>query len=428
MGNHPLAKTTAIQQRIVSRERTFWYSDGSQSLIDNSDTFFYSANRGSYLDDNFLFYDTYGYNHYFYPVENLLFGIMCKMDSDTQNHYELNQLKSRKITKYNSNNQPLTSVVQNLELNNFVSVDSVTYHYNSQGNLEEVDFRYFDSYYNWTTYSLYKCVYNLSGQLVSDTTYNIGIPNVATTYTYDAAGRVIEKLCSEPSAPTWSVTHRYTYSYTISGKIQFGLLEEYIPSVNRWKESYQDSIFYNSSDVAYLEIIKSGSQPFYSSVWYVEKLLDPITNLPDSEFVYSHELDGTRDLIGLNIYTFNNDGNLLKIKYYSGLTAQGPNTIETITYSHEYYDDTPLSATTFPKESNYIVFPNPVNNELHIISNTQSKALTIKIFNITGQLLFEQHQRNKGKISVSLANLPSSNYFLQLSDGNSTETHLFTKQ
>lgn len=70
-----------------------------------------------------------------------------------------------------------------------------------------------------------------------------------------------------------------------------------------------------------------------------------------------------------------------------------------------------------------MVYPNPVESDLHISGFTNSSA-SIEIWNNQGQLVLEQNFANQ----VSLARLESGIYYLRLRDGNQVVSRTFVKK
>lgn len=80
-----------------------------------------------------------------------------------------------------------------------------------------------------------------------------------------------------------------------------------------------------------------------------------------------------------------------------------------------------LSNKDFYKKE-FIVYPNPVNDALVLISQVEIGNLTIKIFNIEGKLLSTQNLEFEKQVSVDVSNLTSGIYFLDIEDGSGNST------
>ena len=69
-----------------------------------------------------------------------------------------------------------------------------------------------------------------------------------------------------------------------------------------------------------------------------------------------------------------------------------------------------LSANNIQKDKSVHIFPNPVDNELHI--NTNSPIKSYAIYNITGGLVKESHKLSENPINLSY--LSSGVYILSI--------------
>jgi hypothetical protein len=74
----------------------------------------------------------------------------------------------------------------------------------------------------------------------------------------------------------------------------------------------------------------------------------------------------------------------------------------------------------------FSIFPNPVNHSLLHISGPFNDPAAITVLGIDGKVLYQKTEMLTDT-ALSVANLPSGNYLLQLSSGGKTETHRFIK-
>jgi len=77
------------------------------------------------------------------------------------------------------------------------------------------------------------------------------------------------------------------------------------------------------------------------------------------------------------------------------------------------------------------IYPNPVQNELHIQFNATSSQSFVKIYNITGELQISKNIQNvvgQNNISVTLNNLKNGLYFISVQNGGQNLTKSFLKQ
>lgn len=85
------------------------------------------------------------------------------------------------------------------------------------------------------------------------------------------------------------------------------------------------------------------------------------------------------------------------------------------------YGDAPLSVPGF-ESSEFLVYPNPVENELSLTSKNTTGNLTVRIFNIQGKLLANHTVKFKSQTSIDVSNLSSGNYFLNIEDESGNKT------
>lgn len=86
----------------------------------------------------------------------------------------------------------------------------------------------------------------------------------------------------------------------------------------------------------------------------------------------------------------------------------------------------PLAINDIQRNSNFVIYPNPVINEL-IINGKENAIQHIKIFNVMGQTVFEK-KPDKQQLSINISHFKTGTYFMQLEIGNERETIRFIKQ
>ena len=93
------------------------------------------------------------------------------------------------------------------------------------------------------------------------------------------------------------------------------------------------------------------------------------------------------------------------------------------------YSNSNIVAVEFKKETGLLnVFPNPSKAVLNIVVGNIEKA-TVKIFDVTGQIVTEELLCNKpiGLCSIDISSLAKGVYFVSLSDGDETRYARFVK-
>ncbi|HEU0136452.1 MAG TPA: T9SS type A sorting domain-containing protein [Flavobacterium sp.] len=82
-------------------------------------------------------------------------------------------------------------------------------------------------------------------------------------------------------------------------------------------------------------------------------------------------------------------------------------------------------ATANSTSDNFIFYPNPAKNELHISSKSGVEVQSVNIYNLLGQLVLTIGQPIN---VIDISNLNTGNYFLKIFSENGTSTEKFIKQ
>ena len=78
------------------------------------------------------------------------------------------------------------------------------------------------------------------------------------------------------------------------------------------------------------------------------------------------------------------------------------------------------------ENSNFVLFPNPVNNEFKIsLQNTENAE--IEIFDLQGRILQKQIIYNSNEVSVNVTQLTKGLYFCKINNGKTSKTIKFIK-
>lgn len=131
-----------------------------------------------------------------------------------------------------------------------------------------------------------------------------------------------------------------------------------------------------------------------------------------------------------NIQNANND--TLKLssdstgtKYYRCILTGNCNALDTS-------DNSVVVRTTLtqaPQKNTIVskIFPNPVNNILHIQLNNFSSTSTIEIIDVFGKVILQQNRIESANLNINVAALSKGVYFLQIKNNNTTEAIRFLK-
>jgi len=89
-----------------------------------------------------------------------------------------------------------------------------------------------------------------------------------------------------------------------------------------------------------------------------------------------------------------------------------------------------LSINDLNSESNLAssVFPNPTDGPLNFNFNENSSTKNIKLFDVSGKLLFEESLVNVSSYSLDISKFNSQVYFVEVSDGNNVKYHKVIKK
>src|SRR5690606_33239682 len=107
---------------------------------------------------------------------------------------------------------------------------------------------------------------------------------------------------------------------------------------------------------------------------------------------------------------------------YHYLIAVGPENSKILTLTNSnnnqaIYSSESLNVQNFNKDQ-FLLYPNPVKNEIHLSSQNDLGTLGIQIFNITGKLLNTVNVDFEKQASVDVSSLSNGIYFLKLTDKN----------
>ena len=128
----------------------------------------------------------------------------------------------------------------------------------------------------------------------------------------------------------------------------------------------------------------------------------------------------------INQNTYDADGYLSTLLNRSQNTASGTyfNYKDTYLYSAAAGIDEAVSIT-----SDLRIYPNPANNVLFIeISTPETKASTIRVLNMNGQLISETHYTATNEIQCDVSKLKSGMYLIQYSNDKDFAVKTFVKQ
>ncbi|TXD70631.1 T9SS type A sorting domain-containing protein [Aequorivita lipolytica] len=118
-------------------------------------------------------------------------------------------------------------------------------------------------------------------------------------------------------------------------------------------------------------------------------------------------------------------------KFWYTITQDGQGkvlTLENGVFGHAVFKSYSLSASNFQKNE-FLLYPNPVKNNLFLSSDENIGNLNIKIFNIEGKLLSTQNTTFEKQVSIDVSSLVNGIYFLNIEDeSGNVEIKKFIKE
>jgi hypothetical protein len=85
-------------------------------------------------------------------------------------------------------------------------------------------------------------------------------------------------------------------------------------------------------------------------------------------------------------------------------------------------------ADSQPEINELRLYPNPSSDLIYIDYKALSKAVTIEIYDVRGQLLKNIKMNNQSTNVISVSDLSSGLYLLKVNDGKNTKIQRFVKQ
>ncbi|RAR46816.1 S8 family peptidase [Flavobacterium lacus] len=137
---------------------------------------------------------------------------------------------------------------------------------------------------------------------------------------------------------------------------------------------------------------------------------------------YHHSLTGNY-LTGTQLRTILKETGIPQGNPVTGNVGPFPNMQTAL---QRVYDDYLLGLDSV-NETEFTVFPNPVQNQLKFLTQQDlSEMAAVEIFNALGQSVFQSMMPNEKQVDVS--NLSSGMYFVKVSDGNQSATKKIIKK
>lgn len=416
------AKTTSSNERLASY--AMYQFDGSGMNIADSSKYWYSNPRGSEFDFTDMYYDD--------------FSDAPKVQSDSSVNYYTGSngfdLGNGSVSTYNAagkldtklglvSNPPGTPLENNAQY---------FFDYDAAGNIRT---KYMLIWNNTSFDSAGKSVYtyNTANKQLTFTQYQkvsgIWAPSGKSENTYDGSGNLTQSLYYSYSGPVPDTSGRTLFTYYPNNKLQTQTEEDY-NGAGFFVPSTLDSFGYSGTD--FYTFDESRDWNADSSRWEKSNMevrhLNAV-NLPDTIYFYGVD-SATNDYV-VNFKTawkYNANNNPVET---IGIFDLMGNMIDILHYYYYYEARWDLGVADVAKNSSFMVYPNPANNELNIKSRQAIAGNVVaQVVNNLGQVVMQTMLAGSDNMKLSLAALQPGNYHLSLTDarGNKLMTQPFVKQ
>ncbi|MES2701404.1 MAG: T9SS type A sorting domain-containing protein [Bacteroidota bacterium] len=424
---HASAKTTALKQRVIAQSTRY---NAIDSLTDSLDMQ-YTGLRGSTYDYNMMLYP-YDYSYRASPMFNYL-GSFTK----PQVLYDVcNRRTVDPFTNIYGMYETMYATYDTTKLTEYkdIFVDSATNDnmrylntFNTAGNITKgLWFNYNLGVSDSAFKQLFE--YNSNGRLVKDSVYekHLGIWKLAarTMYTYDAGNNLVQ-IDNYANTTDTSFTLplieqlKYVNTYDASNRLHTVLTSMYDGTAltQYVKDTFDYSgtlTFHNSWRQHQWDPINT----YWAPMVYMQKHLNAASR-PDTVSTYTFDsLANAWYPYYRDVITYNTQNNPLTMNNYIYNWTSFPATPDfTTTYYYETYND-PTGAGPIPAKLCGLLYPNPARNTVVLsqLSVDRSAAVVISIVNAGGQMLSRQARTYTGDMEISIADLVSGMYTIDVRD------------
>lgn len=232
---------------------------------------------------------------------------------------------------------------------------------------------------------------NLTQAIIMDYTVSPATPSIKIDIQYNANNLITTMTNAEWNGTSWDLTDQTTYTYNASNQIT--AIKTATWDGTAWIDDTKNDYTYGTATYP---------TQWMSSTW------DGTQWTPDSK----------------NIYTYNASNQMLTALYtsYNGATFD---TTSKYVYYYESFTPNATSALT-SASSNIRLYPNPVQDLLHIELPATAKVSAISVFDIQGKNILQQTGMGSN-LNISTANLLPGMYMVSIENENATYTAKFIK-
>ena len=393
------SSTFAYNNDLQLNERVSWKIDGSGAWYLNSKLTDYAydpdGNLLAYVSqvrkgNNWVnsFRNTYTYN----GNGKELSYLTEQWDTTQQVWVNL----QRNSTTYNVEDKQLSYIEEKWNGTSWITKSATNFEYDANGLLT---FKYSSSSKEYYTYNAQNL---LEERIIQYLVLGNWINDSRMQYTYHPNGVIASTTSSFWASQSWIYHYRNTDAYDANGKLITTLEEAWKGTV--FENSFLDSFTYNTA--GFLQQILT--QTWDTTAW-VNLSVEDRTYDVNHHLIYwdSHDwIAGAWEKDFRQFNEFDTNGNWLM-----GRVEKWKDSAWALfAFTRKKY--TAFVATHSPDSSFFNIFPNPAGDAVTIKGEGLRKAL---IFDQQGRLIYSQRLYGQEQEILQVGNLPTGNYFLQVS-------------
>ncbi len=321
----------------------------------------------------------------------------------------------------------------------WLNISRITYTYNADKTISQTITETWDLIVSaWSNSLRNAYTYNAAKQQVTDTAQNWNNnqwqDSALLINTYDGNNRLSNALSQEwdNSQSVWVNESQTNYTYNVDGTLAEIIIQNWDAGTNTWINDTRTTISYSASctlPLTLLDFTATLNGKVAQLQWTT------VTEINTKNFVVQRSADGRRFE---NIGTVNATGNSVqKISYQFTDAAVLSKGVSKIYYRLQMVDKDgkfSYSKVTIvnitPNGKIFVIYPNPVKDQLIVTSNASFNKAEIKITDQSGKLIYRQEMQNVQagiQNKVNVVNLNKGVYYLQIITGSDVQAIKFFK-
>src|SRR6266536_1955585 len=383
--------------------------------------------------------------HLLFSIFSFLFAATVfsqKVDTVTSYTWQNNawQPDVRTISTYNSSCLTETLLTQGWLTNSssWRNASLTTYTYNANDTVSQATTQLWDTTSSsWVNAFRLTYSYNANkqvSQLLSEiwnTTSNSWANASRTIYSYNSS-KLEDSVLTQTWLNAWIDVGLTNYTYNVDGTLAEIIIQNWDAGTNTWINDTRTTISYSASctlPLTLLDFTATLNGKVAQLQWTT------VTEINTKNFVVQRSADGRRFE---NIGTVNATGNSVqKISYQFTDAAVLSKGVSKIYYRLQMVDkDGKFSYSKVavvhitPNGKIFVIYPNPVKDQLIVTSNASFNKAEIKITDQSGKLIYRQEMQNVQagiQNKVNVVNLNKGVYYLQIITGSDVQAIKFFK-